>query len=1041
MSRREFQFSEGKSHKFWTIELSGKSHTVNFGKIGTTGQTQTKDFTSEDEAKKSYEKLIAEKVKKGYVEQTKTPVDPVSTTKPTAEPVSTPTAMEPTKKKGKAEKTEPVSEAAVEPPASAPEPPAATLTQQAPTPIVTHTIELAPEDYAWATWRKRQTLKKPEPKPFNFEECRKRLSKIKKSSYGWVNWSEANLEPSLTAQEAHFWFLAMTDNLEKLTPAEIADKMKEKDITGKVEVEDAIKRMKSCTRFQPAMAIRALFNLFDGPDAVELLQNETVMGTHWEAGTIALSEFTRYVFPYLDANELKGLTDSLRPLIDPKDWPTDYYKRPPMAFFIAALIGMPDEIFAVVRAIPDKHYSASGWDHSYYHQTQRIVFGLGSPQLIESEMRRLKLALHTPEFMRAWLALTEFAGLDYACENILAEARKDDRARLIREFARVKAPEAAPHMMELKINSKAPSEARKWLDENTGNAIAGLLSTVAGRGKVADGAAEFLREAKKKGHEGFIRECLKTAKPEVAEAVRKNVLDVVEKEYPLLDDKTTPAKLKTAFETAAKAKKSKLPGWIDLSSLPKILVNEHRLSDAQATAVLEALQRSTPSKPDPLVVAVKAEASADSLDAFAWKLFQLWQGEETPSKEKWAMGSIGLFGGDGSALKITPLIRNWPGESQHQRAVFGLECLRAIGSDLALMQLNGISQKLKFKGLKQKATEAMEAIAKEKGLTRAQLEDRVVPDCDLDERGNRIFDFGPRQFRFVLGPEMKPMIKDADGKVKTDLPKPGTKDDAPKANEAVAAWKLMKKQIKEVAKIQAHRLEQAMVTGRRWPIDDFQTLLVKHPLMINLVRLVLWGGYDKSGRLSATFRVTEDQSFADPNDGEFKLKELDTVGIVHPLHLSDEQKSAWGEIFSDYEIVPPFPQLGRSIFRLEKDEENALELTRFAGVTLPAPSLVFGLENLGWVRGYGGDGGSFHEHSKPFPGCNVTAVVNYEGSVGFGYIDPNETITFENCYFVDHIRGPATYAYNEKRTELGQVDPVALSEVINDLSTLAAKAK
>jgi predicted DNA-binding WGR domain protein len=68
MSRREFTFSEGTSNKFWAIELDGKRHTVNFGRIGTSGQTQTKEFSSADEAKKSYEKLAAEKVKKGYVE-------------------------------------------------------------------------------------------------------------------------------------------------------------------------------------------------------------------------------------------------------------------------------------------------------------------------------------------------------------------------------------------------------------------------------------------------------------------------------------------------------------------------------------------------------------------------------------------------------------------------------------------------------------------------------------------------------------------------------------------------------------------------------------------------------------------------------------------------------------------------------------------------------------------------------------------------------------------------------------------------------------
>jgi hypothetical protein len=31
-----------------------------------------------------------------------------------------------------------------------------------------------------------------------------------------------------------------------------------------------------------------------------------------------------------------------------------------------------------------------------------------------------------------------------------------------------------------------------------------------------------------------------------------------------------------------------------------------------------------------------------------------------------------------------------------------------------------------------------------------------VPDCGLDEHGERVFDFGPRKFGFVLGPLADP---------------------------------------------------------------------------------------------------------------------------------------------------------------------------------------------------------------------------------------------------------------------------------------------
>jgi len=61
-----YEFSEGSSNKFWEIALSGKSFTTTYGKIGTAGQTTVKSFSNDAEAKKQYDKLIAEKVKKGY---------------------------------------------------------------------------------------------------------------------------------------------------------------------------------------------------------------------------------------------------------------------------------------------------------------------------------------------------------------------------------------------------------------------------------------------------------------------------------------------------------------------------------------------------------------------------------------------------------------------------------------------------------------------------------------------------------------------------------------------------------------------------------------------------------------------------------------------------------------------------------------------------------------------------------------------------------------------------------------------------------------
>lgn len=62
------EFEEGTSSKFWRARVENKTLYVNYGKIGSNGQTQVKELADPAAAKKEYDKLVAEKRKKGYVD-------------------------------------------------------------------------------------------------------------------------------------------------------------------------------------------------------------------------------------------------------------------------------------------------------------------------------------------------------------------------------------------------------------------------------------------------------------------------------------------------------------------------------------------------------------------------------------------------------------------------------------------------------------------------------------------------------------------------------------------------------------------------------------------------------------------------------------------------------------------------------------------------------------------------------------------------------------------------------------------------------------
>ena len=65
---RRFEFVGGTSNKYWEIGQDGTRVTVHFGRIGTDGQAQTKDYGTWDEAAERVRKLVAEKLHEGYVE-------------------------------------------------------------------------------------------------------------------------------------------------------------------------------------------------------------------------------------------------------------------------------------------------------------------------------------------------------------------------------------------------------------------------------------------------------------------------------------------------------------------------------------------------------------------------------------------------------------------------------------------------------------------------------------------------------------------------------------------------------------------------------------------------------------------------------------------------------------------------------------------------------------------------------------------------------------------------------------------------------------
>ncbi|HBD5337275.1 TPA: WGR and DUF4132 domain-containing protein [Escherichia coli] len=618
------------------------------------------------------------------------------------------------------------------------------------------------------------------------------------------------------------------------------------------------------------------------------------------------------------------------------------------------------------------------------------------------------------EFVMTHLQLTGLQGFIHSFSRYPQEALP-----VAQYFAAIElAPLIARAFNKLKTLRQ---DARSWLLKYPEHAITGLLPAALGKaGEAQDNARAALRMLTENGHQPLLQEIARRYnQPEVTDAV--NALLALDP----LDNHPTKIPTLPAFYQPS------------LWTRPVLKANAQSLPDNALLHLGEMLRFPQEEALYPGLLQVKDACTADSLAEFAWDLFTAWQTAGAPSKESWAFTALGVLGNDDTARKLTPLIRAWPGESQHKRATVGLDILAAIGSDIALMQLNGIAQKLKFKALQERAKEKIADIAESRELTVAELEDRLAPDLGLDDNGSLLLDFGPRQFTVSFDETLKPFVRDASGSRLKDLPKPNKSDDESRADEAVNRYKLLKKDARTVAAQQVARLESAMCLRRRWSPENFQLFLVEHPMVRHLTRRLIWGVYSADNQLQACFRVAEDNSYSTADDDLFTLPEGDiSVGIPHVLEISPTDAAAFGQLFADYELLPPFRQLDRNSYALTEAERNASELIRWAGRKCPS-GRVMGLANKGWIKGTPQDAGWIGWMIKPLGRWSLIMEIDEGFAVGMSPAELSAEQLLSKLWLWE---GKAErYGWGSNSTQEAQfsvIDAITASELINDIEAL-----
>lgn len=432
------------------------------------------------------------------------------------------------------------------------------------------------------------------------------------------------------------------------------------------------------------------------------------------------------------------------------------------------------------------------------------------------------------------------------------------------------------------------------------------------------------------------------------------------------------------------------------------------------------------------------------LAVYMCELFDKWMEAGAEAKKRWVLYATAIHGGFEIVKKLQHQIQEWPAHSRGAIAADAVCALALNPLPQALLIVDGIARKFKFRQVRSAAGEALEFAASQLGLSREELADRIVPDLGFDHQMQRIFDYGERKFTVTITPSLEMEIADETGKRLKNMPAPGKRDQEETAKASYEAFKEMKKQMKTTLASQKTRLELALSAGREWEIGAWKELFVRNPIMHQFAMGLIWGMYENHS-LQSCFRYMEDGTFNTEDEEEFTLPEQGRIGLVHPVEMEDTSRDAWKEQLEDYEITQPIEQLSRNVYHRTEEESACKTLERFGGMLVNDLSLNGKLTAMGWYRGDVLDGGGFYTYYREDREAGLGVVLYFSGSyVGGG----NEDVTLYGVRFypADHVRNyDNSYLRSEEKDKdaclLQTVPERYFSEVVLQLTKATASSR
>ncbi|MEI0566730.1 DUF4132 domain-containing protein [Brachyspira pulli] len=299
-------------------------------------------------------------------------------------------------------------------------------------------------------------------------------------------------------------------------------------------------------------------------------------------------------------------------------------------------------------------------------------------------------------------------------------------------------------------------------------------------------------------------------------------------------------------------------------------------------------------------------------------VFDRWIFEGADTSYKYVMIPYLVYENEYKIDSIVYKVREWCDSGRISLANYAISALASNGSLYSLIVIDYISNNFKYFQIKNTSKLAFKSAAKRLNISEDKLSDKIIPNFGIDLNGNKILKDDNHSFTITVDEQLN-ITKIIDNNTNKTITKLDKYHDLDK--NLLYEFTSMKSHVKMAYKFQISRLYKALMTGKRWTVDEWLEIFTENYIMNLLADIFIWTVYNKNDKILKHIKYSKkDKAFYTLDNESYKLNKQYLISLASPIEMSNEDVEKAKKLITELKIKQPFNQMQSITFNFEEGD-------------------------------------------------------------------------------------------------------------------------